>query len=232
MRKFFVLLSFVSSFFIFGQNIVMTDSGRTLSVGPGTPIPFAAGSLTTLFGADNSFAGNTFDLLASSAITVTGFDVNILSSETTETVSIYYRLGTAVGFENNAGAWTLLGTDNAVVVAGLDQPSHVDVGGLALTPGQTYGIYVDLESYPTSADGVIAYTNGGPTVYSNTELSLTTNTGQASPAFSGSFTPRAWNGTVYYEDSITVPTLSTLGLIGMCVLLAGAVIVIRRRHAA
>jgi hypothetical protein len=44
------------------------------------------------------------------------------------------------------------------------------------------------------------FLNGGPTVFSNTELSLTTYVGKGSPAFSGgTFSYRQWNGTVHYE---------------------------------
>ncbi|MDH3405255.1 MAG: hypothetical protein OEP45_16660, partial [Acidobacteriota bacterium] len=63
--------------------------------------------------------------------------------------------------------------------------------------GDLFGFYIDLTSY----DGInqINYTNGGPNTYTNPEIELTSNTGQSSPAFSGSFFPRIWNGTVYYD---------------------------------
>ena len=84
-----------------------------------------------------------------------------------------------------------------MVSAGSNNPSRVNVGGLLLTPGQTYGIYVDLESFTPT---FMLYTNGGPATFANSDLTLITNTGQGSPAFTifQSFFPRQWNGTVRY----------------------------------
>ena len=92
-----------------------------------------------------------------------------------------------------------MGTDNAVVNNGPDDPTYVNIGGLQLQPGQVYGIYVAGET----GDDSVCYTDGGPTVYANADLSITTNTGEEVPHFvdGDSNFPRQWNGTVYY----TVP---------------------------
>jgi hypothetical protein len=162
--------------------------------GPGAPT--APGSLTTLFASNNSFAGNTFDLQATVPLQITGFAVNLAAAAGSHTVAVYWRLGTASGAESNPAGWTLMGIDTGVVSAGPDNPSPVNVGGLTLSPGQVYGIYVDLQSYPSTS---LRYTNGGPTTFSNADLSLTTFHGKGNPAFTGnSFFPRQWNGTVRY----------------------------------
>lgn len=199
-------------------------------------------SLTTLFASDNQFRGNTFDLVASSDITITGWDVNLTNAGATESVSIYYKLGTAVGFENNMAAWTMLGTDNNVVSTGQDAPAFVDVGGLDLDAGQVYGIYVDMASYTRGGDDgdgfddggnrgatSLRYTNGGPNVYANADLSLTTNSGQGSPPFGAIFFPRQWNGTIYYEPTFQIPTLTEYGMIAMVVLLMAAALFFLRK---
>ena len=155
----------------------------------------APGSLTTLFTAGNSFAGNTFDLVPAVDLTITSFDVN-LGAGTNTTMAIYWRTGTASGFESNPAGWTLIGTA-VVTPAGVGLPTPVPIGGLTLAAGNTYGIYVDVQSYPSA---VLQYTNGGPTTFSNADLSLTTHHGKGNPAFTGtSFFPRQWNGTVYYD---------------------------------
>ena len=162
---------------------------------PGPTAPLAPGSLTTLFAANNSFAGNTFDLVPAVDMTVTSFDVNLGPGAAT-TMAIYWRSGTSTGFESNPAGWTLLGTA-VVTPAGLNLPTPVPIGGLALTAGNTYGIYVDVQSYPSAS---LQYTNDGPLTYSNADLSLTTNGGKGNPAFTGAtFFPRQWNGTVYYD---------------------------------
>ena len=78
-----------------------------------------------------------------------------------------------------------------------NQPTHADIGGLSLAEGETVGIYYYSATYPV---GRVAYTNGGPTLFSNDELELTSYRGIGTPRFGGStFFPRQWNGTVHYE---------------------------------
>ncbi|MFS8520703.1 MAG: kelch repeat-containing protein, partial [Micromonosporaceae bacterium] len=175
--------------------------GHTLEVRPvaatdPAPQAIGEGSLTTLFASNNGFAGNTFDIEPTVPLVIRGFDVNISPAGGQHTVTIYWKEGTADGFESDPAAWTVLGSD-VVTSAGLDQPTHVDVGGLQLAPGETYGFYVDLESYPS---GTLRYTDGGPATFSNAHLELTTYVGKANPAFTGStFAFRQWNGTVHYD---------------------------------
>jgi len=116
------------------------------------------GSLTTLFASNNGFAGNSFDLTAAVNLTVVGWDMNLDAG--TWNVEIYYRMGTANGYEQNPGAWTLLGTE-LVVGAGVDQPTHVDIGGLTLASGDLVGIVARVQEY-----SAFNYTNGGPNNYS------------------------------------------------------------------
>lgn len=193
-------------------------------------------SLTTLFASNNGFAGSTFDLevVGSEVVVIAGFEVNIETGLSgPKTVTVYYRQGTSAGFENDPLAWTLMGSESGIVAAGADNPTPVNVGGLGMDPGQVYGIYVDLTSY--DGGDAMLYTNGGPTVFSTAELQLTTNTGQGSPAFSGSFFPRQWNGTVYYDvvpfDPADIPALGAAGLIVLLAGLCGAgLAAIRRRR--
>jgi hypothetical protein len=168
-----------------------------------------SGSLTTIFAHNNAFAGNTFDLTPTSNMTIDGFDVNVGEFNTTgggagatATIAIYWRNGTSNGFQDSSAGWTLLGTAN-VTSQGANNATHVPIGGLSVTAGQTYGIYVDLQNYSGGALTFL-YTNGGPSAYSNTDLALTTFYGKGSPAFaSGTFTYRQWNGTVYYTKTQT-----------------------------
>lgn len=215
---------------------VTTDEGidKTFSASSsGGTVPSAAVGtpFTTLFAADNSFAGNTFDLqvIGGSPIKINGFDVNLDSQGSTNTVSLYMREGTSVGVENTPGEWVLVGTDSGVISAGVDAPSHVDISNIILQPGTTYGFYIDLASYPSSS---FLYTNGGPNVFSDANLQLTTNTGQGSPAFSGSFFPRQVNTTIYYDIAVQeVPALSSNMLILVSLLLAGVGIIAVRKMA-
>ena len=169
-------------------------------------MPALGQSLTTTYSGGNSFAGNTFDITPSKNIQVDGFDINISGAAEFATIAIYWRNGTADGFQDSATGWTLLGTTN-VAPQGLNVATHVPIGGLSMNAGQTYGIYLDVQNhggFDTSDFLSLNYTNGGPTLFSNADLSLTTLYGKGAPAFTGpSFFPRQWNGTVYYHLSTT-----------------------------
>lgn len=206
----------------------LTDSGLDVNfpnklVSP-KALVLGGSSLTTVFASNNGFAGNTFDVtvIGQNPVTITGFDVNLESVGTTETITLYTRVGTAVGHENTEADWTLAGADAAVMANGIDVPSHVDIGGVVLEPGVIYGFYIDFTSYDGS---VMGYTNGGPTVFSDSDLQITTNTGQAAPPFTGSFFPRVVNTTLYYtsapdKPALPVPTASTTMLILLALMLS------------
>ena len=147
----------------------------------------ASNSLTTTFANNNSCGGgNMFDITALSDILIDSFALNMSSSAN---VDIYYKVGTHIGSETNAIAWTLLGSAT-VTSAGTGNPSFCPVGGLTIPSGQTYGIYV--------ATSTIVYTSlGASTVYSSPEMDVTCGTGLCG-LFSGTNYPRGWNGTVFY----------------------------------
>ena len=156
-----------------------------------------AGSHTTLFASNNGFAGNTFDVQVTTPLQITSFDVNLNNAGSTNTIAIYWRAGTSVGNQSSAAGWTLLGTDSGVVSAGDNGASGVNVGGLILQTGQVYGFYVDIQGYTGAT--LLRYTNGGPTTFTNADISITTQFGKGNPAFTGrNFFPRQWNGTIHY----------------------------------
>lgn len=171
-----------------------------LAVMSGIAAPaLASAELTTTYVSNNSFAGNTFDLRPTVNMTVQSFDVHLSNAGASVTIAIYWRPGTANGFESTPAGWTLLGTAN-VTSNGQGLRTPVPLGGLSMLAGQTYGIYVDVQNYPSAS---MLYTNGA-NVYSNSNLSLTTLYGKGNPAFSGStFSPRQWNGTIHYVVTFT-----------------------------
>ena len=169
-------------------------------------VPALAQSLSTTYAGGNNFAGNTFDISPNKNIQIDGFDIHLSGSAEFATIAIYWRNGTANGFQDSAAGWTLLGTAN-VAPQGLGVPTHVPIGGLSMTAGQTYGIYLDVQNhggFNTQDFLALNYSNGGPSNYSNADLVLTTFHGKGTPAFTGpSFFPRQWNGTVYYTQTQT-----------------------------
>lgn len=169
--------------FIFGDSDSNEFSNRSMG-----------GSLTTLFAQNNNFAGNMFNVTAhgGDAIVIQKFDVNI--SGVLGTISVYYRPGTYVGFESSAAGWTLLGSQQ-VIPAGINLPTEVNIGGLVIPAGETYGLYVTVSDYPAVT---MFYTNGN-NVYSNADITIETGIGKGNPDFAGTnFLTRTWNGTIYY----------------------------------
>ena len=160
--------------------------------------------LTTAFNSNNGSGGNMFDIEPNLDMTIECLDVNVSSAVgSAVTVNLWYKLDTCVGFTNDQNAWTLLATGTGTS-AGMNLPTPVDFSGngMIFEAGELYGIFVDITS------GSARYTDGGPTTYFNSDLSLTTYYGKS--GWASTFTYREWNGTVYYQPagpSVLVPSL-------------------------
>jgi hypothetical protein len=207
MRKLFLpAFTLVLVFLISGSVLAVTDSGAESStsylIESGVDST-GDGELTTLFAEDNNFAGNSFDIIASTDLTVVGFDVNLDTIVSDWTVDVWTREGTANGFETSATGWTLLGTD-VVMSAGVNNPTHVDVGGLVVAEGTTVGVIITVAEAVPEVGGFM-YTNGGPNTYTNSEMIIITYSGLSEGFPPASvFTYRAWNGTVHYNYDMSL----------------------------
>jgi hypothetical protein len=174
----------------FGGN----DGAVDLSIA-GDSLPSGPGTLTTTFAGGNGQSGNMFDIVATTNLTITSFDIHI-GATSTQTVEIYTKTGSHVGFETNASAWTLLAT-TTVTGAGIGNPTALPANlvNVPIAAGNTQSFYVTL-STSTSID----YSNGtavGNVLASNADLTVLEGVGKAYP-FGGTFSTRNWNGTVRY----------------------------------
>ncbi len=201
-----------------------TSTLLPLSANP-APIPSVAESIGTLFARNNGLTGPgdgmffEIENVGAAAVTILSWDIN---TTTTTSVDVYTRTGTYVGFQETMTGWTLLGTDNAVVPQGTDQPTPVAVGGITINPGATMGIAM-------ISNGDWNYTNGDGTneIYNNGVLELRLGTSGTAPLATGGsiFSPRIWNGVVYYDDAAVlapptpVPSLSFWGFAFLTLLL-------------
>jgi hypothetical protein len=193
------------------------------------------GSLTTGYSwAGGWCAGLFIDLTPTVPLTVTSFDVYFRGT-LNRNVSVYYRAGTYVGSETTPGAWTLLGTVN-VSPGGDGTATAVNLGGVSIPDGQTYGFYFWDNLGTGGSDGGGIILDGTPGTVSNSHLSLTSDTYSCNTPFE---TPSVgvfgWEGTVYYQlgEEAGVPATGTTGLVGLAtlVLFLGWV-VLRQRSAA
>jgi C1A family cysteine protease len=157
--------------------------------------------VTTFSGGTYGANGNMFDVLPMGGrITVKRFDVNLnAAAGTSVALRAYYKTGSYVGFENTSGAWTLIGS-YTVTSAGVGLPTSVNINDLVLNIGQTYGIYL------TTSDATsFLYSSIGQT-YSNTDLQISTGASVFYP-FGTMYSPRAWNGSIYYTVDTSTATL-------------------------
>lgn len=183
--------------------------------------------MTTLFSTNNR--GNTggavyFDLsVGANPITITGFDTNTEINDTaTSGFEVYTRLGTAQGFETSSTGWTLA-SNGTITPLGVNNSSPVTLdNNITLEANTFYGIALKMPSTVihnyTNGTCSTSYTFEGNCGYQNADLTLlfgsATNNAFNSPVFS----PRVWNGTIFYDvssNSTTTPEPSLLfGLIG------------------
>ncbi|MCB0457769.1 MAG: HYR domain-containing protein, partial [Flavobacteriaceae bacterium] len=183
---------------------------------PGTTLQFQgiggpSGAITTLFNSNNGGSPGwvvMYDLtVGASDIEITGFDMNT-SSTSAFNLEVYTLVGTFVGNQTNPGAWTLTATGSGTG-AGTNNPSNVTlVSPITLSAGITYGIGLRMVEAGPQYSGTGTNPAPGSTSYSNADLSLSLGSA-VSGLFTGSvFTPRIWNGTIYYgSPAPPVPSL-------------------------
>ena len=176
-----------------------------------------AGSITTLFTAGNSgsFGGAVyFDVtVGAMPIEVTGYDTN--SNEAVQfDWTVYAAPGTYAGNETNVAFWgapVATGTGQGM---GLNNPSPVTLTGtFVLDANTTYGMALVIGS-----NAGHDYTNGPLGPYSNADVTLTLGSASNVPFSGNIFSPRVWNGTVYYDVIPEPATLSLLALGGLALL--------------
>lgn len=139
-----------------------------------------------------------FDVTASDGIVISRLDGHIDAGNWN--VEVYMTPGGYGGKEGTPGAWTLIGSVNVVgqgdvSTGGLKTPLPLALD-IPVAAGQTVGLYVTL-----SNGTAMNYTNGsveGSIFASDASVSITEGLGVAYP-FGGTFSPRVWNGTLYYS---------------------------------
>ncbi len=152
------------------------------------PISLTTGSLTTTSAAGNGCGGGAmFNVVPNANLRIDSFAA-LFSTTGSQTVNVYYRIGSYVGNETNSGAWTLLGTATVSVSSTTSLTNFTVNNPMFVTSGNTYGIYVNYNA---------SYTNG-TTTFTNADMTIQTGTGLCSQ-FGGTNAGRMFNGTVFYS---------------------------------
>ncbi|RFN59901.1 HYR domain-containing protein [Marixanthomonas ophiurae] len=163
--------------------------------GPATGGGSTTETLETTFVGGNGLDGNMFDIVAINEVTVNSFDVN-LDTGITDDVEVYYKSGTWVGFEEDAAAWTLIGTANVTSAGdGLPTPLNLSLGQ-TIAAGDTGAFYV------TTTSGGMNYTNGtanGTVFASDDNIEFLEGSGKSYPFGVSTFDARVFNGNIIYD---------------------------------
>ncbi|GEM_PF-2480376 len=150
-------------------------------------------SLETYFDDDWLIAGNMFEVSAQHPLTITGFDVHIALTGT-QTVEVWYKSGTYHGFEQDPTAWTLLGSAE-VDSQGAGYLTYVPIGGLSISPGGTFGLYIQS----TTSSFLSDYCGGAhPDIFSNQDIFLEMGAASEAPWGYSCFWV-TWSGVIYYD---------------------------------
>ncbi|MFN5182669.1 MAG: hypothetical protein ACK5D5_06560, partial [Bacteroidota bacterium] len=218
--NFVLIISIALSLPFFSQqtkSLVLTDAGTLLNIdslnnfyqsahlGPQLPSLNACPStnnLATPMNQNNGQRGIMFDITAITCVTIRCFEGNFQTGTTG--VQIWYRPGTHVGFANSSIGWTLLGTANAVVGIGnnLFTPIPIPVN-VTINAGATAAFYI---TRTTAGGPLVNYTNGtalGNVYSSDANIQVKDGTGKDF-SFGASFTPRRFNGRIFYDVGSTV----------------------------
>ncbi|MGB0916018.1 MAG: T9SS type A sorting domain-containing protein [Flavobacteriales bacterium] len=156
-------------------------------------VTLSTGLATTFEGISWS-DGAMFDLSATSELSVTGFAIATPNVAGDVEVEVFYKTGSYVGFQANAGAWTSLGTSTIPTGAG----EEIELASsVMMAAGQTMAFYI------TRLDGEhighVSGTSVGAVYSSDSYISIKEGITLEHPFGAESAFPRVPRCIVYYE---------------------------------
>lgn len=188
--------------------------------------PVFGGKLSTDVITNGGGEGAFFDVTAGShGVKVTGFEATIVGDANAR---VYYKVGSFAGAENDAGAWTLLGSQAVAGGSGFIQDLYsIDPGAtVAIPANQTYGFLIYTGFTGTGSLAVRVDTQND-VIVANADIRISAGAssfgGDPSVPFDGSLASRVFRGSVIYDVLPTpaIPALSQWALIALAMALAG-----------
>ncbi len=174
-----------------GNTLLTTDNASTTYYAEATATIGDTLS-TTYAGGNGCGSGNMFDIIATTDLTIDSMRGHF---DAADSVKVYYKTGSYLGSEETPGDWTLLGSAFINSSTAAYEALVFSVGQLSLTAGDTVGIYVE---------GSVRYTNVNTgTSYANADMTIEGGTGLCA-SFGTTFSPRMWNGTIFYSTGSCV----------------------------
>jgi hypothetical protein len=149
---------------------------------------------------NNGQDGNMFDITATNTIRVRYFEGNIANTPNLTTqYYIYYKVGSLVGSETNAAAWTMVAGPITVTPNAPNTLTVIPVNvNIVIPAGQTYAFYLTNTSAATNNNRYHNGTATGAVLATNSDLTVYEGTGGAYP-FGTFFNARPWEGIVHYD---------------------------------
>jgi hypothetical protein len=149
---------------------------------------------------NNGQDGNMFDITATNTIRVRYFEGNIANTPNLTTqYYIYYKVGSLVGSETNAAAWTMIAGPITVTPNAPNTLTVIPVNvNIVIPAGQTYAFYLTNTSAATNNNRYHNGTATGAVLATNSDLTVYEGTGGAYP-FGTFFNARPWEGIVHYD---------------------------------
>lgn len=179
-----------------GDEVTLTATNLPTG-GSGAPL-----NLTTTYAGGNGFDGNMFDVVVLQDFIINDFAMNLDAG--TAGVEVYHKLGSYVGSETTPGDWTLIGSATGLPSNGAGVATDF---GLNLAFPVTAGTH---SFYVTTTGTGNSYTNGttvGTVYVQNADMQILEGIGLSYP-FNQTFSPRVWNGTIYYTQGVANYSLS------------------------
>lgn len=150
-------------------------------------------SLQTTPTSNINWNGAMFDVIILDTLTIDSLELKVADLGAQQ-VNAFYKMGTHLGSEANAAAWSAWGSDSVLAV-NPDSFVRATFPPLSLMPGDTVGVYLQMNN-PSSR---LSYRSTGQSLTVNTaEMKIFCGSG-ASYNFGSSFYPRQWNGRVFYS---------------------------------
>jgi len=177
-------------------SLTTTNACRSATI---TKIVSTYSSLETVFGGGNGLsdagAAALMDLrvLNPSGIVITGMDVSSFAAAASGTVELRVTNGGYAGATLDPAAWRLVATGTAALTGGAGSRDYVALPDVYLPPGR-YGLAVSTSAGLSYTDGVTATTSFG-----NGDATLVLGAAQQTRFSSAPFSPRVWNGALYYD---------------------------------
>jgi hypothetical protein len=179
---------------------VLCNGDSTLLAFPAVTVSAVDSVIPTPIVNNNGQDGNMFNVTAANSIRITYFEALIANTPNPTTqYYIYYKVGTHVGFENNAAAWTLLAGPLTVTPNAPNTMTVIPYTlNMVIPAGQTYAYYL---TNTAAASNNNRYHNGtatGNVLSTNSDLTVYEGTGGAYP-FGTFFNARPWEGIIHYD---------------------------------